>query len=80
MAEDNQDRNRQEDLPQGDQQGSDEPLEGRSESDVQPQDQAGTSNPSTSPDLDDTDEMDDDDDRDDDSREDGSPNRRRNIG
>ena len=93
MSQDNQNQNPQDDRQnqgqrqnqgeewQGTPQGSDdETLESRGTgSSDSPQDQVGSSGPSSSPELEDTDEMDDDD-RDDDSRGDGSPNRRNNIG
>jgi hypothetical protein len=92
MSQDNQNENPQDDRQhpdqpqkqgeewQGDPQGSEETLESRGTgSSDSPQDQAGSSGQSSSPELEESDEMDDED-RDDDSRADGSPNRRNNIG
>jgi hypothetical protein len=92
MSQDNQNQNPQDDPQnpdqprhqgeewQGEPQGSEETLESRgTESSGSPQDQVGSSGRSSSPELEDTDEMDDED-RDEDSRADGSPNRRNNIG
>lgn len=89
MSQDNQNQNPPDDRQtqpnqgeewQGEPKGSEETLESRGTgSSDSPQDQVGSSGPSSSPELDEADEMDDED-RDDDSRADGSPNRRHNIG
>ena len=74
MSQDNQNRDPQDDSQPG-------PDQNQGQGDNW-QGESRRANPSSLPELDDTDEMDDDDDddRDEDSRNDGSPNRRFNIG
>ena len=78
MSQDNQDDRQRDEQPAGWQQDEQMTREGRSDQPETEPIQAGTTPQDTTPAADDLDDMDED--RDDDDRNDGSPNRRNNIG